>query len=257
MTRIQKTTSESSSISPVSNSSGLKGYFKPSFRADITERIALHRVRVNDFMMSETVVTQKLWVTVMGERQAFLLSTRKDDLCVGDNYPMFLFVEWDTVQVFLKRLNELTGLSFRFPTEAEWEYAARGGRRSKGYIYAGSNHIDEVAWYSDSLLHEVALKAPNELGLYDMTGNCLEICSDYYDDSYYSISPFDNPQGPNAYKYKEISEQELGPAHVLRGGFYNLPASLCRISCRFSGGREGTKGTGVTSRYAIRLVLDW
>ena len=113
-----------------------------------------------------------------------------------------------------------------------------------------------MAWYNDSLFHEVALKMPNELGFYDMTGNCLEICSDYYAEFYYSISPIDNPQGPDVYKYKETSEQEKGPVHVLRGGFYNLPASLCRISSRFIGAREGTKGTGVTSRYAIRLVLD-
>ena len=132
-------------------------------------------------------------------------------------------VSWDDSQTFIRKLNSLTGQKFRLPTEAEWEYAARGGRNG-GTKYAGSNSIDDVAWYinnSGSSTHDVATKRANDLGIYDMSGNVWEWCQDWYGD--YSSSSQTNPQGPSTGSYR-----------VRRGGsWYNL-AGDCRVSYRGS-----------------------
>ncbi|MGM9868691.1 MAG: formylglycine-generating enzyme family protein [Sodaliphilus sp.] len=122
------------------------------------------------------------------------------------------------------KLNKLTGKKFRLPTEAEWEYAARGGNKSQGYKYSGSNTINDVACYSDNsntTAHPVATKAPNELGIYDMSGNVYEWCSDWYGS--YSSSAQTNPTGPTS-----------GYGRVYRGGGWPFSARSCRASSRNS-----------------------
>ena len=137
-------------------------------------------------------------------------------------------VSWNEIQVFIKKLNAKTGEKYRLPTEAEWEYAARGGSNSSGYIYSGSNDINEVAWYGGydksgnaDETHEVGQKQPNELGIYDMSGNVWEWCSDWYNDDYYKNSPSKNPKGASS-----------GVERVLRGGSWSLSYSVCRSSYR-------------------------
>lgn len=128
-------------------------------------------------------------------------------------------VSWDDCRTFITRLNELTGCYFRLPTEAEWEYAARGGAKSRGYKYSGSNTIDNVAWYDFNSLSDtyaVKTKQPNELGIYDMSGNVWEWCSDRYDS--YSSSAQTNPTGPSS-----------GSKRVLRGGSCFNSAIYCRV----------------------------
>jgi formylglycine-generating enzyme required for sulfatase activity len=131
-------------------------------------------------------------------------------------------VSWDDCQTFISQLNQLTGKRFRLPTEAEWEYAARGGSKSRGYKYSGSNTIGDVAWYdsnSGRKTHNVKTKQPNELGLYDMTGNVWEWCQDWYGD--YSSDSQTNPTGPSS-----------GSGRVSRGGSWGIYARYCRSSNR-------------------------
>jgi formylglycine-generating enzyme required for sulfatase activity len=144
---------------------------------------------------------------------------------VGDSLPVEM-VSWADVQDFITKLNAQTGLTYRLPTEAEWEYAARGGAQSKGYLYSGGNTIGNVAWYydnSDSKTHKVGTKAPNELGIYDMSGNVWEWCSDWY--GTYSSSAQTNPTGPSSGEYR-----------VGRGGCWSYGASDCRVSDRYING---------------------
>ena len=144
------------------------------------------------------------------------------------------------LQEFIKKLNQKTGANFRLPTEAEWEYAARGGNKGNGYKYSGSNNIGSVAWYTDNSgdkTHPVGQKTPNELGIYDMTGNVWEWCQDWYGN--YSSSSQTNPKGPSSGSYR-----------VLRGGGWYINARSCRVSIRYSfnpGGRYASFG--------FRLVL--
>jgi formylglycine-generating enzyme required for sulfatase activity len=139
----------------------------------------------------------------------------------GDNYPVEQ-VSWNDAQEYIIKLNALTGKNYRLATEAEWEYAARGGNRSKGYTYSGSDDIHDVAWYyykSSYSTQPVGGKAPNESGIYDMSGNVCEWCHDWYDK--YSSSAQNNPTGP-----------ATGSARVLRGGSWNTSAYFCRVAYR-------------------------
>ena len=171
-----------------------------------------HKVTLSDYMIAKTEVTQELWEAVMGSNPSRFK---------GDNLPVEN-VSWNDCREFIKKLNSLTGLNFRLPTEAEWEYAARGGNKSKGYIYSGSNDLGSVAWYdsnSSSKTHAVATKSPNELGLYDMSGNVYEWCSDWYGD--YSSGSQTNPKGPSS-----------GSNRVIRGGAWLISVRYCRVSNR-------------------------
>lgn len=144
-------------------------------------------VTLPDFYMAETEVTQGLWYEVMGTNPSFF---QGNDSLPVDN------ISWADGQKFVKKLREKTGASFRLPTEAEWEYAARGGRYTHYYEYSGSDIVDSVAWYdknSEGMTHPVKQLAPNELGLYDMSGNVWEWINDKY--SNYTTSPKVNPQG--------------------------------------------------------------
>ena len=175
-----------------------------------------HSVTVSDFYIGKYEVTQAQWKAIMG------INPSK---WKGDNLPVEK-VSWDDIQEFIKKLNAKTGKKFRLPTEAEWEYAARGGNKSKGYKYSGSNKLKNVAWYdhnSDNMTHPVGQKRPNELGIYDMSGNVWEWCQDWYGD--YSSSSQTNPTGPS-----------IGSYHVLRGGSWLGSAWSCRVSCRASDG---------------------
>ncbi|MBQ2838260.1 MAG: formylglycine-generating enzyme family protein [Muribaculaceae bacterium] len=199
-----------------------------------------HQVTLSDFYIGKYEVTQQLWEYVMkysgtaadGSTMSaygsdvWLGSNPSSSYGVGNYYPAY-YVSWeDIVNIFIPRLNKITGKTFRLPTEAEWEYAARGGNKSQGYICSGSNNIDDVAWYYYNSIktHQVGTKAPNELGLYDMSGNVCEWCSDWYSSSYYSSSPSTNPTGPTSGSYR-----------VYRGGGWNYYAQGCLVSCRGSG----------------------
>ncbi len=190
-----------------------------------------HSVTVSSFYICKYEVTQALWKAVMGSNPSFFK---------GDNLPVEE-VSWDDCQTFIRKLNALTGKNFRLPTEAEWEFAARGGNNSRGYKYAGSNNIGDVAWYDDNSgdkTHVVGTKSPNELGLYDMSGNVWEWCQDWKG-SYSSVSQT-NPTGASS-----------GSDRVLRGGSWDINARLCRSSNRTDftpGDRNFSSG--------LRLVLS-
>lgn len=173
----------------------------------------VHKVTISDYYIGETEVTQELWEAVMGSNPSYFKGSSQ--LPVEN-------VSWNDCQEFIKKLNALTGKKFRLPTEAEWEFAARGGTAGKGYKYSGSDNIADVAWYSgnsSSKTYEVGTKAPNELGLYDMSGNVWEWCQDWYGS--YSSNAQTNPTGASS-----------GSDRVLRGGGYRSSASACRVSDR-------------------------
>ena len=176
----------------------------------------VHQVtQTNDYYIGKYEVTQALWQAVMGNNPSDFK---------GDNLPVEN-VSWNDCQEFLSKLNSITGKTFRLPTEAEWEYAARGGKKRRGYQYSGSSNLSDVAWYwvnsvnSDSKTHAVGSKQANELGIYDMSGNVLEWCQDWY--GFYSSSSQLNPTGATSGSYR-----------VSRGGSWNNGARLCRSSYR-------------------------
>ena len=155
-----------------------------------------HKVTLSSFYICKYEVTEALWTAVMGSNPS--------DHKLGGNYPVER-VNWYDCQDFVEKLSELTGRHFRLPTEAEWEYAARGGQRSRGYRYSGSYNLDEIGWHEGNADHkrEVGTKKPNELGLYDMTGNVDEWCQDKLGTDYYHHSPSINPQGPDRSTFKD------------------------------------------------------
>ena len=190
-----------------------------------------HSVTLSSFYICKYEVTQALWEAVMGSNP----SNWK-----GANLPVET-VSWDDCQTFIRKLNALTGKNFRLPTEAEWEFAARGGNNSRGYKYAGSNNIGDVAWYDDnsgSKTHVVGTKSPNELGIYDMSGNVWEWCQDWYGS--YSSASQTNPTGASSGSYR-----------VLRGGSWIGLAGRCRSSFRSFNAPDDRYNRG-----GLRLVLS-
>ena len=197
-----------------------------------------HQVTLSSYYIGETEVTQELWQAVMGSNPSNFSGSRKP----VEN------VSWDDCQEFIRKLNSLTGQKFRLPTEAEWEYAARGGNESRGYKYSGSNTLSNVAWYWDNIpsqksettgygTQNVATKSPNELGLYDMSGNVWEWCQDRFGS--YSSSSQTNPTGPSS-----------GSSRVRRGGSWGSSARGCRVSIR----GYGSPG-GMFNILGLRLAL--
>lgn len=177
----------------------------------------IHRVFLSDFYIGRFEVTEAQWDAVMVNDQ----NIRYFEGC--ETCPMER-VSWNGIQEYIRRLNEMTGMNYRLPTEAEWEYAARGGKLSRGYKYSGSNRADSVAWTdgnSGNTLHPVGQKLPNELGIYDMSGNVFEWCSDWYASDYYSRSPRENPSGP-----------ETGEKKVMRGGSWFFDRAGVRVADR-------------------------
>lgn len=192
----------------------------------------IRRVKLNSYYIGECEVTQSQWEKVMGtsvQQQRSKSSYDNGLQGTGPDYPMY-YVSWEDAQAFCQELSRMTGRTYSLPTEAQWEYAARGGKNNDGTKYSGSLSIDAVAWYdgnSGSGAHPVKNKRPNSLGLYDMSGNVWEWCSDWYS-SNYNMNDTNNPTGPSS-----------GSFRVLRGSGWNSSARGCRVSHRANGSPGG------------------
>ncbi|HAI74961.1 MAG TPA: formylglycine-generating enzyme family protein [Microscillaceae bacterium] len=194
----------------------------------------LHRVSLSDFYISRYEITQAQWKAVMGENPSFFSQCEQ---CPVE------MVSWEDCQVFIQKLNTLTGKSYRLPTEAEWEYAARGGQQSNTYPFAGSYALGQVAWFidnADGKTHPVGERQPNELGIYDMTGNVWEWCQDWFSDTYYAESPASNPTGATTGEYR-----------VLRGGSWVSTEPYCKTT-----GRSDQLPAEKSIDFGFRLVLS-
>ncbi len=212
------------------------------------DQTPVHSVTLSDYYIGQTEVTQALWYAVMGQKPTSSGPQWNTTLGLVDVYPAY-FLNLDNCQTFIRHLNELTGLTFRLPTEAEWEFAARGGNNSEGYRFAGGDYLRNVGWYRENCdvdvpyeyatnygYKQVMLQEPNELGLYDMSGNVWEWCSDHY--ASYGSAAQTNPTGPSS-----------GDGYVLRGGAFDSWEDECTVFYREH--QEWSAYYG-----GLRLVLD-
>mgnify|MGYP001347239307 CR=1 FL=1 len=209
------------------------GTFKMGSSLGAKSEMPVHSVNVNDFFLSIYEITHNQWFFVMGSNHS---SYKGCNECPVSN------INWNEVQDFLKKINESTGKKYRLPTEAEWEYAARGGIYSKNYEYSGSNNVEEVAFFeknSENTIKPVGQKMPNELGIYDMSGNVWEWCSDWYSRTYYSESPLNNPKGPLS-----------GNLRSLRGGSWYSEPKHMTVFYR-SSGDPNNRNPGIGFRIAL------
>ncbi|MBK8444596.1 MAG: formylglycine-generating enzyme family protein [Sphingobacteriales bacterium] len=210
------------------------GSFMMGSNEDSDEK-PIHQVTLSSYQIAKYPLTQAQWQAVMHNNPSHWK---------GDNLPVGS-VSWEDAQAFIKKLNAIMEKAgqpadFRLPTEAEWEYAARGGKYSKGYTYAGSNNLEQVGWYDiDNITCTVGQKQANELGLYDMSGNVWEWCQDWYDCNYYKISPTTNPTGPNSSSHR-----------VLRGGSWESYLPDCRVA-----NRDGSFPDRRAYYFGFRLAL--
>lgn len=193
----------------------------------------VHKITLSSFYMGENEVTQALWEAVMDDNHG-----RQDD----SNAPVEQ-VSWNDCQEFVQKLSKITGKNYRLPTEAEWEFAARGGNNSKGYTHSGGNDISIMAWsHSDDISKSAPVKGkqPNELGIYDMSGNVCEWCSDWYSTSYFANSPSLDPKGPDRGSYK-----------IYRGGSRSGGAFFCTVIYR-----DGRHPTRRNMELGLRIVCE-
>ena len=206
-----------------------------SDNSGIADESPAHNVTVSDFYLAKVTVTQKQWRTILEENAMWTSQYGK-----GDDYPAN-FISYHDALRFIEQLNHYSGLYFRMPTEAEWEYAALGGKHTHSYTYSGSNMASEVAWSRENAntrMHHPAQLKPNEIGLYDMSGNLWEWCSDFFGD-YHSTSET-NPTGPTS-----------GDQHVLSGGSFTYDAVYARSKTRNS-----LPPTNQSLAVGLRLVLE-
>lgn len=211
------------------------GSFNMGSNDGISDEQPIRQVSIPTFYMAETEVTQELWEVVMGDNPSWFKGSY--------DYPAES-VSWKDIQKFIIKLNQLTGKSYRLPSEAEWEYAAKGGNKSKGYKYSGSNNIEDVAWYnknSNRKTHLVATKKPNELGLYDMSGNVWEWCQDKWHSNYIKA-----PTDGSAWIFDTPSNYR-----VLRGGSFYYEAKYCNTNYRYLYSERSNN-----INIGFRLVID-
>lgn len=202
--------------------------------SDYDDERPVHLVKIASFYIAKFLTTQEIWEAIMGENPSIFKEPRRP----VEN------VSWEDTRAFIRKLNRETGWTLRLPTEAEWEYAARGGLNSQGYVYAGSDKLKQVGWYfenSENETHEVGLLLANELGIYDLSGNILEWCEDDYHENY-----DDAPEDGTA----RIDHPERGGRRVLRGGGYFDSPGNCR-----SANRDYTVPDGRFNSVGFRLAL--
>ena len=210
------------------------GDFKMGGSNGLKNELPVHIVRLKSFYIAKYEVTQGLWERVMTENPS---ANKGCSECPVEG------ISFEKIQLFLARLEQLTGKHYRLPTEAEWEYAALGGGKSKGYKYSGGDSLGEVAWFEDNAnktTHPVGQKKPNELGIYDMSGNVWEMCSDWYDPAYYKKSALADPRNDKKSAHK-----------VVRGGSWRSPKERCYSKARNRDIADHHKQNG-----GFRLVLD-